>query len=257
MTVKYKNTHIVYSLAWLSIFLINLMGFTSCNKETTFDCFKSTGTIERVTRSVSYFHSIQMNDNVNVYLVQSDSCTLELESGKNLMNQVVTEVTEDSVLVIGNNNTCNWVRSYSKPINVYLNFVELKHIEYRSVGDVSSADTLRLDSLQIDIYEGAGMIDLILRTHICEANLHYGTVDVTLKGRSDANVFYQLGAGKIDASELLSGNVYLRNWSSNNMLIWATNFLSVEIKGLGDVYYRGNPGIDASLLGEGELIPIQ
>jgi len=255
--MRYKKTNKVNFWFWISLFLVTLLELTSCNKETTFDCFKSTGSIERVPRPVSYFHSIQMNDNVNVYLVQSDSCTLELESGNNLMNQIVTEVTADSILVIGNNNTCNWVRSYSKPINVYLNIVELKNIEYRSVGDLLSADTLRLDSLQIDIYEGAGMIDLILRTHICETNLHYGTVDVTLKGRSDANVFYQLGAGKIDASELLTGNVYLRNWSSNNMFVWATNFLSVEIKGLGNVYYRGNPGIEASLPGEGELLPIQ
>jgi hypothetical protein len=252
-----KNRNRKYFLTGALAVLAFVSCLTSCNKSTGFDCFKSTGAIEKVERAIPYFHSIQLNDNVNLYLVQSNQIKLELEAGKNLMNQIVTEVTGDSILVIGNNNSCNWVRSYNKPINVYLSFNELRNLEYRSVGDVTNADTLRSDSLQVDIYEGAGNIELTLRTIVCEVNLHYGTVDVVLNGRSNANIFYQLGAGKIDASKLLTGNVYLRNWSSNDMLIWATNFLSVEIKGLGNVYYKGNPGIQSSLIGEGKLIPMQ
>lgn len=252
-----KNRNRKSFLLWILAVLTLLGCVSSCNKSTGFDCFKSTGSIKKVERAIPYFHSIQLNDNINIYLVQSDQIKLELEAGKNLMNQIVTEVTEDSILVIGNNNTCNWVRSYDKPINVYLSFKELRNFEYRSVGDVTNSDTLRADSLQIDIYEGAGNIELTLRTIVCEVNLHYGTANVILNGRSNANIFYQLGAGKIDASNLLAGNVYLRNWSSNDMLIWATNFLSVEIKGLGNVYYKGTPGIQSSLIGEGQLIPIQ
>lgn len=250
---KYRKPLLVWSIAVLAF----LSSLSSCDKSTSFDCFKSTGSIEKVEITVPYFHSIQLNDNVNLYLVQSNQQKLEMEAGKNLMNQIVTEVTEDSILVIRNNNTCNWVRSYDKPINVYLSLKELRNIEYRSVGDITNSDTLRADSLQIDIYEGAGNIELTLRTVVCEVNLHYGTANVVLNGLSNANIFYQLGAGKIDASNLLSGNVYLRNWSSNDMLIWATNFLSVEIKGLGNVYYKGSPGIQSELIGEGQLIPIQ
>lgn len=252
-----KNRNIKLFHAWTLAALAFFFCLSSCDKSTSFDCFKSTGSIEKIERTIPYFHSIQLNDNVNLYLVQSNQQKLELEAGKNLMKQIVTEVTEDSILVIGNNNTCNWVRSYDKPINVYLSLKELRNIEYRSVGDVTNSDSLRADSLRIDIYEGAGNIELTLRTVVCEVNLHYGTANVVLNGRSNANIFYQLGAGKIDASNLLTGNVYLRNWSSNDMLIWATNFLSVEIKGLGNVYYKGSPGIQSDLVGEGELIPIQ
>ena len=234
-----------------------LMSISACSKSPVLDCFKSTGKIESVERTVSYFHSIQMNDNVNVHLVQSGQYKLELEAGSNLMSKIVTEVTDDSILIIRNNNSCNWVRSYDKPINVYLNLNELRYIEYRSVGNIVNADTLRLDSLQIDVYEGAGKIQLTLRTHSCYTNLHYGTADIILKGQCDASIFYQLGAGKIDARDLETGNVYLRNWSSNDMFIYATNFLSAEIKGLGNVYYKGKPGIESSLLGEGKLIPFE
>ena len=88
-------------------------------------------------------------------------------------------------------------------------------------------------------------------------NLHYGTADVILKGRCVAGIYYQLGAGRIDARAFEAKNVYLRNWSSNDMYVNAINSLSAEIKGLGNVYYKGNPGIESSILGEGRLIPIQ
>jgi hypothetical protein len=32
--------------------------------------------------------------------------------------------------------------------------------------------------------------------------------------------------------------------------------MAVEINGLGNVYYRGNPNIESNLIGEGQLIPI-
>ena len=39
------------------------------------------------------------------------------------------------------------------------------------------------------------------------------------------------------------------------MMIWSEQFLFAEIKGLGDVYYLGNPTIESNLIGEGQLIP--
>ena len=149
------------------------------------------------------------------------------------------------------------MRSYDKPINVYLEFTDLRNIEYRSIGDVTNADTLRLDSLQIDVYEGAGKIDLTLITLQCTANLSSGTADVFLHGESGIGFYFQLGAGQIDASEMKVRLAYLRNWSSNNMHIWVTNDMAVEIKGLGNVYYRGNPSFSSSILGEGELIKVE
>ena len=240
------------------IFIMVVMLFaTSCDKSPVFDCFTSTGDIEKIQRELNYFHSIHLNDNINLVLNQSDKNKLVLEAGSNLMDKIITEVTGDSILIIRNDNTCNWVRSYDKPINVYLDFKRLENLEYRSIGHITNLDTLRLDSLSIDVREGAGKIELTLRTEKCWANLHYGTADIILRGISKLNSYYQLGAGKIDAREYRSRSVYMQNWGSNDMYIWATDFLDVEIKGLGNVYYKGNPEISSSLSGQGKLIQIE
>ena len=149
------------------------------------------------------------------------------------------------------------MRSYDKPVTVYLEFKELRNLEYRSIGDVTNSDTIRSDSLQINVWEGAGKITLNVNTYSCWANLHYGTADIVLSGHSGVNFYYQLGAGKIDVARLETDIVYMRNHSSNDMYIHAKNQLYVEIKGLGNVYYKGKPVISSNITGEGKLIPLE
>jgi len=252
----YKTKYSSFILLQIVVLLLVLMTFFSCQKSSVVDCFTSTGDISKEEREIDYFHSIELHDNINLILKQSGQHKLVLEAGGNLMKKIITEVTSDSVLVIRNDNSCNWVRSYDKPINVYLDFIRLDNLEYRSIGHVTNQDTIRLDSLKINVWEGAGKIDLTLQTEMCWVNLHYGTADIVLRGISKINFYYQLGAGKIDAREFKSGHIYMRNWGSNNMYIWATTLLNVEIKGLGNVYYKGNPTINSNLIGEGKLIRI-
>ena len=252
---KAKGNKLIKIIALASVFAVVFL-MPACKKSSVLDCFNSTGKIEKTERQVSYFHSILLKDNINLHLVPSNQNKLVLEAGSNLMPKIITEVNEDSVLVIKNDNSCNWVRSYDKPINIYLELTELRNIEYRSIGNITNSDTLRMDSLNIDIWEGAGKIQLVLKTHQCKASLHYGTADIVLSGESDLSFYFQLGAGKIDARDLESPYVYLRNWSSNNMYVRSHTYMSAEIKGLGNVYYYGNPDIESYLPGEGKLIKL-
>lgn len=245
----------IHNLKNIGLFLLVWMMFlSSCEKTSVLDCFNSTGQIQKVEREIRSFKAIVLNDNVNLKLRKANKNRLVLEAGSNLMKKIKTDVNDDSVLVIRNENSCNWVRSYDKPITVYLDFVDLDSLEYRSVGDVYNDDTLFLDTLKLEIWEGAGKIDLLVRTKVCRVNLHYGTADVILRGQSLLAYYYQLGAGRIDARGFKSGKVFMRNWSSNDMYIWATDELSVEIKSLGNVYYKGQAVISSQITGQGQLI---
>jgi hypothetical protein len=242
-----------YTFRAVAYLLLSLIS-GSCEKSPLPDCFKSTGKVERETRDLEYFHGLKLYDNINLQLIPAAETSLTLEAGRNLLGKIDTYVNEDSILIIRNNNTCNWVRSYEKPINVYLRVRDLQTIEYRSIGDLSCSDTLRQDSLRIDVWEGAGTIDLGVNLKKCEANIHYGTAVIELSGITRQGYYYQLGAGQINASGLRAEQVYIRNWSSNDLFSWATKYLSAEIKGLGNVYYRGNPVISSSLQGQGKLL---
>lgn len=253
-----KTTEILIPINLLSkislVFLL-LISF-ACNKENAPDCIKSTGEIVRQERQTAYFHSIELHDNVNLVLNQSSGQKLVVEAGENLVGKITSEVTADSVLVIRNENTCNWVRSYEKPVNVYLDFVDLKSIEYRSVGDVTNLDTLRLDSLNIDVREGAGTIDLKINVPLCRASLHYGTSDIKLSGIAGLCVVYASGLGLIDNRNLDTRILYINNRSSNDVYIRVATTLGATIENIGNIYYYGNPAVSLNRTGTGNLIKL-
>lgn len=239
----------------LSIILCVVALFTSCSKSPG-DCFTTAGTTVTETREIGNFNAIRMLDNVDVELIQGDLPKIEVTAGANLIDKIMVEVT-DSVLSISNTAGCNWVRSYSNPLVVKVHFQKLDSIEYRSVGDLTClSNIVNSDSFQINIFEGAGLIQLQLQTNISRLNFHYGTAKLEVGGFSQINYIYQASYGPVDASELVTTFNYLENKSTNNTYVQATVGLGVTISSIGSVYYKGNPAINLSKTGSGELIQL-
>jgi len=239
------------------IIVLVVVNSLSCSDAGPLDCFTSTGNIVRVEREVGNFNSILLEDNVNLHLRQAGQNKLEVEGGENLLPKIITSVNAQGVLEISNENTCNWVRSYDKPLNVYLDFITLDTLEYRSIGDVSNVDTIRMDTIVINVKEGAGTIALTLRAIKVYSNLHYGTANINISGITGLSFNYLAGYGRIDNRKLISKQVYLENKSSNDMYVHSTLTLEATINNIGNVYYVGNPpNILESGTGSGKLIKL-
>jgi hypothetical protein len=237
----------------LSIFILTT---TSCEKYTVGDCFKSTGPIKIEERSISGFHTVLLKDNIDLVLLSSSTNSISVEAGENLLSKIKTSV-DDSVLIIENNNSCNWVRAYDSPLKAYLNFTRLDTIEYRSIGNISSTDTVFIDSLVINVREGAGEISFLVDTHMLFCNIHYGTADIKMKGITMFCSVYSASFGLVDNRGLMATQVYLNNKSSNDVYVKSNDILEVTIENIGNVYYTGSPNhISLNKIGAGELIKI-
>lgn len=229
----------------------------ACKKSNPADCFTSTGKVVEETRSIGPFSWIVLKDNVNLHLVQGTENKLVVKAGKNLMKNIVTYTTGDSCLEIANHSSCNWVRSYAVPIDVYLTFTCLNRLEYRSVGTVDNSDTLQLDSLKINVREGGGKILLTVNIEKLFTNIHRGTATIRCSGKVGISSVYSAGFGLIDNRNLEAKLVYLRTKSSNDVYVRATNTLVASIENIGNVYYFGNPSsVIKEGNGSGKLIPI-
>jgi hypothetical protein len=238
-------------------FLLVVMAFSSCNKASMGDCFKTAGEKTTQERSLLPFHKILLYDNVNLVLEQGYQTKCLVETGKNLMNGITTEVNELGHLEIRNTNECNWIRSFEQPLTVYLQLQYLDTLNYMSIGNISTLDTLFLDTLVIDLFEGAGKIDLLLHSIELRAGLHYGTQELNISGICDLSYLYSAGFGVLDARNLYSGSVYMSNLSGNHMYVRASNVLEATIFGLGNIYYYDNPpSVNFSQQGKGELIHV-
>lgn len=229
----------------------------SCKKGGLSDCSFTTGEITTENRSIGDFSNILLKDNVNLILERTNTSGLVVEAGSNLLNGISTSVNEKGTLEIRNNNQCDWARDYNTPINVYLNYNNIDTIEYRSIGNITTVDTLHTDSLWLRVMEGSGKIDLTvdLVRYYCE--FHYGTADVIVDGNCKLSFVYSASFGLVDLRDLSTDVVFVTSRSSNNTFVNAKNILEANIANIGDIYYNGNPyNIKLNKTGFGNLIKL-
>jgi hypothetical protein len=238
-------------IGWM---VLTLFIFAGCDKEGV--CVKKTGDIVRETRPAQPFHYVEVNDNINVFLTQ-DTITHEIvvEAGENLIAGISAEL-DSGRLVLENRNTCNWLRSFEVPVNVYLTFTRLDTIIFQASGDVNCTNTWVNDSIFFNVIEGAGDINLSLNVERSVMHVRYGTVSFDVTGKSNVTFISSQGYGPFRAENLISKFTYVYTFSPNDVYVFASEELGVELGNIGNVYYKGEPkDIDKNIYGNGRLIP--
>jgi hypothetical protein len=241
-----KKVHII-------AFLVILFLTGSCDKKDSAGCFTNTGPLTTEKRESSSFRFIEMNDNVDVYLSYAPQHSIEVRSGKNIIPGIKTDI-DNETLRIYNKNSCNWVRSYKTPIEVHVAAPVIDSIVYQSSGNLISSNQFINDSLKLDVLEGGGSIQLWVDLRKGFFNLHYGTVDLNIRGSVHINYLSSRAYGPAKLQDLDTEFTYMSSYSTNNCWVRATNTLHVSIMNVGDVYYYGDPeSLQVEIIGEGNL----
>ncbi len=244
------------TLITFSGWLIILALCSSCKKENLNNCFTNAGAVTTEDRTASYFSVIDLADNVNLVLEEGDHFAVRAEAGSNLLPLLQTEIS-DSTLIIRNNMKCNWIRNYGHELTVYVSSPALHTVNYEGSGDITTKDTFQCDSLEINVWGGAGSFTLDMLCKKLNLQLHYGTVDFNVSGFSKTTSIYANSYGPFNCGALNSDIVFLRNSGTNDCYVHANHVLSVEITSVGNVYYSGNPwNLESHITGTGKLIKI-
>lgn len=235
----------------LNILLFALI-LGSCGKESS--CLKSSGNIVSEVRSVGIISKIKMNDNINLILTQSSETTLTVEAGGNLLPFIETTVNGET-LEISNENKCNFLRNYKKPVNVYLSVPNLTEIAYEGKGNITSVGVLNFPIFRIETRNGTGNIDLNLNSNEVDLRSHSGATEFTVKGATNKLFMYSGASTWCYLSGLSANIVHVNNSGVGDIIVNANNTLLVELTSLGNIRYSGNPVVTVSLLtGSGQLI---
>ena len=232
-----------------TLYIALILLLAACQKFNPGDCFKNSGPVSEETREVSAFTYLHMNNNVDVLLTYNPTYSITVRAGKNVIPGIKTTIS-GKTLTISNENTCNWVRSFEKPIEVHISTPRLDSIIYQASGNLIFTNQFVADSIKLDVLEGSGSINLWIKTARARYNLHYGTADLTVRGVSHISYLYSSGYGPADLSELNTVFTYMTSNSTNNCYVKSSLKLEVKINNVGDVYYFGNPST-VSLEGNG------
>ena len=118
------------------IFILFLgVSLAACKKANRFDCIKRTGEIKTESRALEYFDIIDVQNNVNVFLIQDSINFAEIKAGKNLISNIETSVVAHT-LYIKNNNKYNFTRSYKHDIEIYIHFKKLTRYSFPLKGRI-------------------------------------------------------------------------------------------------------------------------
>lgn len=238
-----------------SLIVLFALFLGACDKENMGDCFKSTGKTTTEVRAVANIKHIVLEDRIDLYIRQAPSYSLEVKAGKNLHRFIETKA-ENGTLTIENNNTCNWVRSLKRDIEVYLSLPEIESITFRGGGNIQFQNQFNQAYFFLDMWDASGNVYLNLNSEAIYLRNHEGTADIYCSGTSNRLESYSNGQGTIDSRSLICKEAHVINNNSSQILLSATDELHAEIRGRGDIKYLGSPIIQLQRWGSGQLIAL-
>ncbi|MGB1246255.1 MAG: GIN domain-containing protein [Flavobacteriaceae bacterium] len=229
--------------------LLTALVFWGCDGDNAWDCFQSSGPIVQRSFDVDKFKKIIIWNRVQLIVSSGSEQSVIVESGENLMNEVLVRV-EDSILKVSDRNSCNYTRDYGIT-KVYVTSA-VDSLEIRSSSGLpvigQGRITFRKLILLSEDREQEGEFhtdgdfyfeDLDVTQLVIFAN---GTSKFFLGGRTNsANIGLYDGDSRIEAPDLEIRNLYLFHRSTNKMVVAPTNLIQGRIVGIGDVICKTQP----------------
>ena len=232
----------------------------ACDSENAGDCFQKSGSIIQQDIVVDSFDKILVNRDIELILKEDDNQKVTIETGENLLNDVVAEVI-DGRLILTDNNTCNYVRDYGVT-KVYVNAPNIAEIRSSTQYDVSSDGVLTYPNLNIlsEDFGAAGSFnvgDFRLQIDNTSLNVVFNNISICyVSGQTEnLNLIFASGTSRFEGRNLIAQKVIVSNRSSNDMIVNPQQELSGQILGIGDVISTNTPPIvNVEVLYRGRLI---
>lgn len=225
---------------YYGLFCVTLCFSYACNKKNTFNCFTPAGKYTTEHRSLPSFHSIVIQDNIDVYLTQNSEYTAVVKAGKNLISNIHTEVKNET-LYISNENKCNFLRDPKKKVEAYIHLPELRYLKHIGSGNISTLNTFVQDTLLLRI-ESPGDVRISVQTNYTGGSTH-GNGDLYISGGTNYFYYYYNGTNYIHAENLKINNyTYLESHSVGHAYVNINNAgMDAALFSNGNIYYSGNP----------------
>lgn len=239
----------------LTIFSVMIL-FQSCDKDHSNNCLSSTGDIIFETRNLESFTYLSLHDKFNLYLITDSVNFLKIEAGENIIDGITSDISNDT-LTIRNTNRCNWLRSYKKPINLYVSSYTLRRLFIYGYSNIETVNTFKANYIVVEAASPISKVTLDLDVRTCYFSAEYTTGDFILTGTTDSLRIFNFGTGYVFAQGLESRRCWVLNNSTGDIHVKTSDRLHVEIHRSGNIYYYQEPNeiniIEIS--STGQLIP--
>ena len=217
-----------------SILLLATTVFSQKDKDKE---IKIEGSGNVITKDVAIqpFDQLEANGVFNVVLTQGNKESLKIEAEDNL--QALFEIkNEGSKLMVDMKKDSHF--NSKKKMTVYITFKNLKSIDLKMVGNVSSEGNLNFSDLSL-ANKSVGSVDLALNAQKLDIN-NKSVGNLRLSGKAENAIIRSNSVGAIKASDLLVQTMDIDNDGVGSAEVNAVKELKVKDSFLGKVKNAGS-----------------
>lgn len=266
-----KNAHLL---------IILLLTIGACSVGDNIERMAVSGDVVKHNESLNEFNSIVIAGPVDLVLEQNGQSAITVETYESMMERFRAEVVDGVLYLYVYDSTArgtikvdeeidiefqNAVISGSqirwpkgkKVLTAQISFKDINSLRVIGESDVSCAGSWETKDLDIEI---AGAM------HLTAPGMNVETLDVEIAGAANlelggaANVFQVdcAGAGTIKAFDLPADRVALDIAGVCTAQVYARSSLTVNVAGLGNIRYKGNPSeVNIEKAGMGRIRPAE
>lgn len=241
------------------IYLLILLGF-ACNNEDASDCLQTSGNIIQQKITVPNFERILVNKDVELIIKQATDYKVTIETGENLINDVIAEVIGNQ-LVLTDNNACNYVRDYGIT-KVYVETPTLTEIRCSTQYDISSDGMLNFPSLRL-ISEDYTAPDSYpigdFKLNVNSVNLSITSNNISffyINGQvENLMVGFYAGDGRFEGENLIAQSINIFHRGTNDIIVNPQQTLTGQLRSTGNLISKTQPPtVNVEQLYTGQLI---
>lgn len=183
---------------------------------------------------VQPFDEIEAGGVFHVILSQGGKEGVKIEADDNLMDLFEVK-NEGSKLVVSMKKHSNF--NSKNKMKVYITFKNLKHMELKMVGDLSSDNNLSFGNLSID-NKSVGSVKLNMTVQTLNVD-NKAVGDLKLNGKAENAVIKNKGVGSFEASDFVVQKMNIENTGVGSASVNAEKELIIKDSFLGKVKNKG------------------
>ena len=205
---------------------------------------------QKQKRQVDGFDEISLGISGDLYLRQGSQTNLELEGDSDELDDIITEV-KGNALVIKYKNNVRWGFRRDR-VTIYLTMPEISVVSLGGSGKIIGENTIESDNLSLSV-SGSGRIELEIEADELEQKIS-GSGSISVSGNADRADISISGSGNLDALDLEVDACVVKISGSGRCKIYVGDSLEANISGSGSVYYKGDPDkIRSNVSGSGKV----
>ncbi len=203
-------------------------------------------------RKLSGFDSIEFNGKGFVVINQGLREEVIVQAEDTVIKNIITAITDDSVLTIDFKKESLWERVVPKQIpKFYITVKELRNIELSGSGVIESG-SINLQDLTLRL-RGSGEFDMNMNVDTLVVDA-LGSGRLALSGIANSQIVNINGSVAYDGQRLVGKDGYISISGSGAAVVNILSSLNAEINGSGVITYFGEPDVTENINGSGEVV---